>query len=801
MQISRWLLGPALALSLVAISPVGADASSATDPDPGLNATPLAKSRVTLDRPERGAAALKALAGRLDVAARQNRTTTKKLHDVLSNDPTAWIGTNGRLFYAEKFERPTTAARTSTGSAAASVPPATKPLASTFQLHSIPGGSAHTVYLDFTGHTLGAGGWTLNGFTKGTYKGFSLDSDYSTFSDAERAYIQHVWQVVAEKYAPFDIDVTTQHPGSDAFNRNGIGDPTYGDHVVFTDVATGSGAKPASICPDGCEGISFTGSFDDPDDDLDLAEPTWVYTGNYHWYSGLAGEIAAHEIGHTLGLEHDGLGTGDGDFGSGNDAYYQGDDVWSPVMGSGIGGLIQFSKGEYPNASNTEDDFAVMQNFGVDLRADDWGDTGNPSALGQQSTYAFDGVLEDAADQDVFTIDRTCTSTLVARVAGIGSGQTADLQLRVLNAAGDTVLGADNPATSANNSTLPRTPVNVDAHVEVATPPTGLVRIEVDGVGLGTPATGGYSDYGSVGRYHLTISGCSGANGATPGFPAGINAVQTPRTGTLTVSWAAPSSPGDAPVTAYRVTGLPSGTVDVPASKTSEVFTGLTPGADYEIGVAAVNAYGAGSALTLPKHLNTWLTQATPAVSLSAYGTTLAVRWTEPPNPGRATPSMWRVGLYDSKGNWLQYFDVDYGYPGLKISGMGNGRYQVRTWLEYGSFSSRSLINDQKVDVGPSATRIATPSSGVSGGTATATARWLAPYTLRGQKITSYTVGAYKLDSSGRVVRVYVSSPRSASARSYVWALPKGRYRFRVQAHATGGWTPVSSYSSIATSR
>ena len=49
-----------------------------------------------------------------------------------------------------------------------------------------------------------------------------------------------------------DIDVTTEDPGTGAYNRNGLGDPTYGDHVVFTDAATGSGAKPTARCPGGC---------------------------------------------------------------------------------------------------------------------------------------------------------------------------------------------------------------------------------------------------------------------------------------------------------------------------------------------------------------------------------------------------------------------------------------------------------------------------------------------------------------------------------------------------------------------
>ena len=47
----------------------------------------------------------------------------------------------------------------------------------------------------------------------GNYPAWTLDGDAATFNDAEREAIQTIWQRVAEDYAPFDVDVTTQDPG------------------------------------------------------------------------------------------------------------------------------------------------------------------------------------------------------------------------------------------------------------------------------------------------------------------------------------------------------------------------------------------------------------------------------------------------------------------------------------------------------------------------------------------------------------------------------------------------------------
>ena len=74
-------------------------------------------------------------------------------------------------------------------------------------------------------------------------------------------------------------------------------------------------------------------------------------------------EAASHEIGHNLGLSHDGTST---------QGYYGGQGAWAPIMGVGYSySISQWSKGEYFDANNQEDDLQIIQNHGATLVPDD----------------------------------------------------------------------------------------------------------------------------------------------------------------------------------------------------------------------------------------------------------------------------------------------------------------------------------------------------------------------------------------------------------------------------------------------
>ena len=83
------------------------------------------------------------------------------------------------------------------------LPPGTLPL-----LHSRPGAPS-VFYLDFNG-----GAVTNTYWTDFSAKPYSLDADPDSFNEQEQSEIVNIWARVAEDYAPFDVDITTERPAT-----------------------------------------------------------------------------------------------------------------------------------------------------------------------------------------------------------------------------------------------------------------------------------------------------------------------------------------------------------------------------------------------------------------------------------------------------------------------------------------------------------------------------------------------------------------------------------------------------------
>ena len=346
------------------------------------------------------------------------------------------------------------------------------PVAQTFKLHSRPS-SIRKIYLDFNGHVTRNTFWNNQYGNRPTITSAAFDADDTAgFSSLEHAIIQRVFDIVAEDYAPFNVDVTTENPGVEALRRSSSTDGAFGVRVVISNTNW-------HACD--CGGEAYTSEFDSVRPEYDPI-PAFVYTDGSKTFKFI-GEASSHEAGHTLGLSHDGTATV---------AYYRGHGNWAPIMGVGYDRAVtQWSKGEYPNANQTQDDLAVIASEGAPTLTDDYVATASTTATLPSGTLRR-GKIERTGDTDAFRFSLASTRTFrINLISGIGTGP--DLNTRV-------IIKTSSGTTKVNKS--PTTSLGANF---TTTQPAGNYVVYVTGVGEGTAATG-YTSYASLGNYRLTLT-------------------------------------------------------------------------------------------------------------------------------------------------------------------------------------------------------------------------------------------------------------------------------------------------------
>lgn len=354
------------------------------------------------------------------------------------------------------------------------------PLSQTFQLSS-RSTATKTIYLDFDGHTTTDPGWE-GGRTLVT-PAFDPGDNGAAFTDAELERIQYIWQRVSEDFSPFNVNVTTQAPPLSDLMNGGGSDTRWGIRVAIGD-SWGLVAGGVALLN------TFTSSRD---------TPTFVFEN--HLGNGnekFVAEAISHEVGHTLGLSHDGrTSPAEGYYGG----HGSGETGWAPIMGVGYSqNLSQWSKGEYANSDQKQDDLSIITTRnGFGYRADDHGNaitSATALEVSDGTNISGAGVISTNTDVDVFSFVHG--GGLVNLVADpFDRGPNLDILMQLLDAAGN-LLASSNPFNDLSvqmvYNLLP-----------------GEYFVRVDGVGKGDPLTTGYSDYGSLGQFFI-----SGTIGALP---------------------------------------------------------------------------------------------------------------------------------------------------------------------------------------------------------------------------------------------------------------------------------------------
>jgi hypothetical protein len=223
-------------------------------------------------------------------------------------------------------------------------------------------GAAYTVYLDFAGFNF-TGDWgNLGGYTPGNTPAYGTTSQ-----------IQDIYARTAEKYAPFDINVTTIDPAVAAgfAPTNYLGRQDYYDSQArMMHTLIGS----ATWLPSG--GVSFVG----------VTEGVWTGSNGVHtnfvFPNFLAdtakyiGEATAHENGHGFNLNHqsDAAPLAVSEYSSNGNVV--GNGSYAPIMGNSYNAQRgTFRTGTLNNGTIQNDVLTLLGNSGMSLLDDGIGHT------------------------------------------------------------------------------------------------------------------------------------------------------------------------------------------------------------------------------------------------------------------------------------------------------------------------------------------------------------------------------------------------------------------------------------------
>ncbi|MCP5533120.1 MAG: hypothetical protein H7A48_08100 [Akkermansiaceae bacterium] len=376
------------------------------------------------------------------------------------------------------------------------------PVSSPPAYHSRPAAS-RKIYLDFNGATVSGTAWNSSaGVSTWNVKVWSQDTDATTFNDAEQTWMKRVWQRVAEDYAPFDVDVTTD-VAYDPDNYTG-----NKDYVGWLLICETTDANGVALPHNGSGGVAYVGVFGNSTYSPTY-QPAWVSSTNGGGSESIIAEAASHEMGHNMGLSHDATSTLSYYGGHGS-----GDTSWGPIMGTGYNrNVSQWSKGEYYDANQLQDDLQIISGR-VAYRGDDHGGTAGtatplqvsggatissttPETDPSNASPANKGVIERNTDVDVFSFYTGAGAVQLnvkpwIQPAGTRGGNL-DVLLELYDESGSLV-------TSNNAANLTTATISTSLG-------EGYYYLHVKNSGTGTPLVSppsGYTSYGSIGQYFVS---------------------------------------------------------------------------------------------------------------------------------------------------------------------------------------------------------------------------------------------------------------------------------------------------------
>lgn len=315
-----------------------------------------------------------------------------------------------------------------------------------------------------------------------------------------------VWQCTADQYSMFDLNITTDPA---VYNAAKTADVKKTGTINFVDQDGRSNACLA------CFGTTQAGTlYRNPDNN------------NYGYGIGMT---CAHEVGHQMGMNHDG-GTPGGEYFNGLAAVQ-----WGPIMGnywmgaSWTHAFFTWSKGEYNTATRKEDDLAIMNvNESVPYEVDDV-PASKELKLGASGVIsAVDnwGQIEQNTDSDAFTFEvGESGGTLNILIDPLEYLRQLDVAAKIVDANG----------TAVQSSNLS---VNRSAEFKNLALKAGKYSLVIQGGAELTPQTG-FSNYSSLGFYGIegTLTGAVISGLDKIDFDRTVEVFPNPANNSITISY------------------------------------------------------------------------------------------------------------------------------------------------------------------------------------------------------------------------------------------------------------------------
>ena len=386
---------------------------------------------------------------------------------------------------------------------------------------------------------------------------YDIDGDPTTFNTTELANIQQTWARVAEKFSPFNIDVTTADPGS------------YPTGVALRVVVGGTSAWTGLLISGSASYNAF----------FDSTQPSVAYEFASGGAPFAMSEGIANEVGTAFGLY------GQSVYNNGT-APNPGNVTLAPIMGNSQVSrrglwwngnvLFFFNPTTGVVTGQSQDDMSLLASkFGY--RADGIGNalsTASPLAV-SGSTLTGSGIIAQTTESDYFSFTTTGGQvTLNGNAAQYGAMLTPKLTL--FNSAGQQI-GLADAGTAGESLTM--------------TLASGTYYVSVSGHGMIPCYNSAGTFVGSgadVGQYTLSVTAPTGTTAQPPAAPVNLNA--TGGTAQDFLSWSAVSG-----ATSYNIyrSSFSGGETLVQSGVTSTGYTdsGLSAGT-YYYEVAAVNSAG-----------------------------------------------------------------------------------------------------------------------------------------------------------------------------------------------------------------